>query len=356
MSTFNVDIVELEIHPHENADKLEVARIGGYTCIVGKGDYTSGDKAVYIPEQAILPDDVIEYLGLTGRLSGKAKNRVKAIKLRGVLSQGLLHPLTVGRLQGKIFSTGDDFQSMLGITKYVPQIPESMGGDVKNSLGLTINYDIENFKRDPMLIAPGIEMVATEKIHGTWCCFGITEDIADTVVTSKGISAKHLSFKLDEGTNASNLYVRKWKEFEDLLRQSALWKPFYVLGEIYGQGVQDLTYDVEGKDFRVFDIYLGYPGAGKYLSWDALVSFCNKIGMKHVPEVEKFTMPDTLEERNDMFQEISVRNSLVGGAMMEGVVIRPVGDDRYSDMGNRWIQKYVSDRYLLRKGDVTEFE
>ena len=76
-----------------------------------KGVYKTGDLGVYIPEQAVLPEWVISRLGLEGRLAGKAQNRVKAIKLRGVLSQGLIYPVearydvvetNTGRELGKI--------------------------------------------------------------------------------------------------------------------------------------------------------------------------------------------------------------------------------------------------------------
>ena len=358
MSTFSVEVVEVEIMSHDNADNLEIAKVGGYTSIVSKGDYVSDDKAVYIPEQSILPDDVIEDLGLIGRLSGKAKNRVKAVKLRGVLSQGLLHPLFFGRLSGRNYAVGDDVQDDLGITKYVPLIPESMSGDVKNSLGLTLNYDIENFKRDPMLIDAGIEMVATEKIHGTWCCFGITVKEEDTIVTSKGLSSKHLSFKLDEGINTTNLYVKKWREFGTSLRNTILTLPYYILGEIYGRGVQDLQYGLTGKNFRVFDVYMGNPGSGGYLPWDLLLEFCKEMNLKNVPSVERFIMPGSLDERKELLNEISSRSSLVGlkGSLMEGVVIRPIYTETRNTQGCRWIQKFINEKYLLRKGNITEFE
>ena len=74
---------------HPNADALEIAQIEDYMSLVQKGVYHTGDLVVYLPEASVVPQDVIEELGLEGRLAGKTKNRVKAIKLRGVLSQGL---------------------------------------------------------------------------------------------------------------------------------------------------------------------------------------------------------------------------------------------------------------------------
>jgi RNA ligase (TIGR02306 family) len=79
VSSLRVTIEQLTIHEHPNADALELAQVGLYRAVVAKGAYRTGDFALYIPEQAVLPVDLIEELGLTGRLSGKEKNRVKAI-------------------------------------------------------------------------------------------------------------------------------------------------------------------------------------------------------------------------------------------------------------------------------------
>ncbi len=99
MSSLSCDVVKLDIEPHPDADALDLARIGDYRAVVAKGMFKSGDMAVYIPEASVLPGPVIEKLGLVGRLAGSNKNRVKAIKLRGVLSQGLVYPIKNNTLE-----------------------------------------------------------------------------------------------------------------------------------------------------------------------------------------------------------------------------------------------------------------
>jgi len=94
MSTFAVKATRIRsIEPIEGADMIELAVVGDYRSVVRKGDYKSGQLAVYIPEGAVLPEWLIERMGLTGKLAGKQKNRVKAVRLRGCLSQGLLYPV-----------------------------------------------------------------------------------------------------------------------------------------------------------------------------------------------------------------------------------------------------------------------
>lgn len=90
MSTLRVTAEVLTVHPHPNADALELAQVGLYRAVVAKGVYRTGDVAVYIPEQAVLPLALVEELGLTGRLAGGNSDRVKAVRLRGELSQGIV--------------------------------------------------------------------------------------------------------------------------------------------------------------------------------------------------------------------------------------------------------------------------
>lgn len=88
MSTLLVTVEELTVHEHPNADALELAQVGLYRAVVAKGAYRTGEFAVCIPEQAVLPEALMAERGLTGKLAGAA-NRVKAIRLRGELSQGI---------------------------------------------------------------------------------------------------------------------------------------------------------------------------------------------------------------------------------------------------------------------------
>src|SRR5271156_5459950 len=93
MATFEVKVYKLKIEVHPNADALELAVVGDYRSCVRKGDFKTGDLGVYIPEGSIVPKWIVASLGLTGKLAGPDDNRVKAIKLRGILSQGLILPV-----------------------------------------------------------------------------------------------------------------------------------------------------------------------------------------------------------------------------------------------------------------------
>ena len=175
MVSFECPVCRITIEPHSNADRLEVARVGGYTCVVGKDEYHSGDLVAYIPEASIVPDDILEELGLTDKLSGKKHNRVKAVKLRGVLSQGILYALHGKRLVGKKIKEGDDVRSVLGVEKYVPEVPTQLAGAVMPMSGL-LTYDIENLKRYDSVFRDGEMVFMTEKILGRVILKSVSQD------------------------------------------------------------------------------------------------------------------------------------------------------------------------------------
>ena len=380
MAEFEAKVYRIEIEEHPNADALELARVGNYRAIVGKGAYKSGDYAVYIPEQAVLPEWVIQKLNLVGRLAGKAKNRVKAIKLRGVLSQGLIYPLEfiddgiwmIETLQenGRVLiqvQEGDVVTEELGLVKYEPEIPASMSGDLFNASGHTLKYDIENIKKYPDVLQAGEGVAITEKIHGTWACFGWNPAVNETdgvVIASKGLSARGLAFKLNEKNKTSNLYVRTLEEsrvndsegltFVDRVRMyiDDLFSfnnrlPFYVLGEIYGKGVQDLHYGTQKPKFRVFDVFVGAPGLGRYLNVDELSRLTDELDLETVPMLwQGEYSPDVVES---LTTGTTIAGDVIGSHIREGVVVKPLFEREDDEIG-RVILKSVSEDYLLRKG------
>ena len=346
MATFESRIHALRIEPHPNADRLELAAVGGFRCIVGKGSFADGDLAAYIPEGAVCPDWLIAELGLEGRLAGKRRNRVKAVKLRGVLSQGLVYPVRDGAIRGRAVAEGDDVTALLDLVKYEPPIPIAMQGEVRPAHGATLHYDIENFKKYPDALRPGEPVVITEKLHGSWCCLGRHPDHGP-VVTSKGMSDRGLVLELDDA-NRNNLYVRAWRSHEAAFeraraRIAAPDEPFYVLGEVYGRGVQDLHYDEPNPTFAVFDAYVGAPGRGRYLAAGELEERLGDL-FPLVPVLYQGPFSEAV-----LLEHTGGATVLGGGHVREGVVVKPAAERESAELG-RVILKNVSGDYLTRRG------
>ncbi len=366
MAQFEVPVVRVDrIEEHPGADALEIAVVRGYRCVTKIGAHRAGDLVAYIPEDAIVPETLIRELRLwdeakgRGMLAGKKGDRVKAIRLRGVVSQGLLYPVE-GREEG------ENLAEALDIVRYEPPIPVYMQGEVSNVRGHTLPYDIESIQKFPGLLRDGEEVVFTEKLHGTWTCFGYWPGLdhpdlleGATVIASKGMSDAGTAFKWNEA-NRSNLYVMS---FTAAMLEDGRWdrvrsaaerggEPIYILGETFGKKVQDLDYGQPGRAFRVFDVYVGRPRRGRYLDYDELLARVKgEWGLDTTPRLYRgpFSMEAAERHRDG-------KTTFRGGHVREGIVISPVKERECPELpGNRVKLKYVSPKYLLRRGNVTDF-
>ena len=211
MAEIEARIHRVVIEEHPDAHSLELARIGGYRAVVRKGEVQDGDLVAYIPESSILPAGLIADMGLTGKLAGRDHNRVRAERIRGVVSQGLVWPMPHRQ-------EGDDAADELGITKHLPEIPEYMRGQVVHAPGRTVRYDIQNIKKYPDVLQEGEEVVITEKIHGVQCQMGLYR--GEPFVASK-IYAAHGQVLIIGDVNADNIYVQAALRHMDDLRALA---------------------------------------------------------------------------------------------------------------------------------------
>ncbi|WP_327427547.1 RNA ligase (ATP) [Streptomyces sp. NBC_01236] len=356
MSTLRVTAEVLTIHEHPNADALELAQVGLYRAVVAKGAYRTGERAVYIPEQSVLPAELIEELGLTGRLAGSRSDRVRAVRLRGELSQGIVcRPKALADVDlAQAAENGTDFAEVLGIVKWVPPIPPTMSGEVESAPDLLPWVDIENIQRYPDIFTPGEPVVLTEKLHGSACLLTYVADEGGRVhVSSKGFGAKSLALKEDP----RNLYWRAVHghgvaKTAARLAERLGARRVGIFGEVYGAGVQDLSYGADGRrqtlGYAVFDVSAEIDGEVRWLDPAALL------------EDELPLVPRLYEGPYDIERvlEIASGRETVSGRelhLREGVVIRPA-TERYSPVtGGRAIAKAVSPAYLTRKGG-TEYE
>lgn len=401
MSTFACVVTPIVIHPHPNAEKLELAQVADYRCVVGKGLYQTGDLVAYIPEAAIVPEWAMKHFGYwneeknQGLLAGSNHDRVKAVKLRGEVSQGLVFP--VGKIletevfQNDIATTiieGDDVKDLLGITKWEPPIPVGMAGEVYNAgQEITVNYDIENLKAYPDVLVEGEEVIFTEKLHGTSFQIGmlpmydkgnrskyfheghfqagVGESAACFFIGSKGLGAKGLCFK-DNEANVNNVYVRaakKYDLFEKMIKlrqflqetNDIINEPIILQGEVYG-AVQDLTYGAKQGEifFRAFDICIGERSFRRYFSEDLFAKAIEIMGLDRCPVLYKG--PYSKEKILELTHH--TKSVVCPTQISEGGVVKPTKerhDSRIPTMGGRVILKSINEDYLLRKGDVTEF-
>jgi RNA ligase (TIGR02306 family) len=393
MANFEVPVIKIErVENHPNADRLSLVYFREYVTIAAKLEdgshrYNVGDLAVYVPEGAVVPEYLLkrgfwDEKNNKGILAGTRGDRVKAIRLRGIISQGIMFPVlkqyptfsseyTICVVDNGDFdeyskgpmirtvSEGVDVAEFLGIVKYEPPIPTAMAGEVAYiGIGRVPHFDVENIKKYPDVLVDDEEVVVTEKIHGTCFGFGFIPGLNNPevwednfVCFSKGLGAKGLVFKRNETNLLRNVYVRTFEKifpkFKELVAEAD--RPFFVFGEIYGRGVQDLHYGSNEPTVRLFEVFqesLNSPDT--FLNdWDIVTTVANTLNVETVPVLFQGPWNKELRQLRD-------GQSTLFGHIREGIVIKPVVYRRDDVVGNV-ILKDISDAYLTRKGEVTEY-
>lgn len=324
MSTFKAEVIRVRLEPHPNADRLELARVRGWQCCVVKGQFQEGGLGIYIPVDAVLPDALVESLGIRKNYH----KRLRTIKLRGLVSQGLLISAGQGNVEGQ------DVTESLGITKYDPPIPVHMAGQVRSEHAAFQKYtDIENWKNFPDLLRLGEEVIVTEKVHGT-------NFRAAMLDGELHVGSHRLSLVEDP----ANLY---WRAAALLGLKERLFEGELLYGEVYGHGVQDLVYGKKPGQIAVivFDIFRD----NRYLDYATFAGRLAEAGWQHLAAPILYRGPWA----PDILKLADGQSVLCPGHIREGVVIRPAAE-RFDPRTGRVIIKALSDDYLLRK-DATEY-
>lgn len=313
-STHRVEVVPVVLESHPNADSLSIVRIWGYTAIVRTSDWLNRNIGAYIPPDSIVPD-VPQFSFLSGHL------RIKAKKLRGVQSWGLLVPAPDGS------QIGDDVAEQLGVTHYEPPIKgESQSSNPPRTRDFA-KYDVDAMLRYSHLFKDGEPVVATEKIHGANC--RITMDDSGLHVGSRNLW-------VSEGDNAYWRAVRAIPGIAEYLATVPFGTIIY--GEVFGW-IQELRYGAtEGQVwFQMFDINLPDRWLNPHEVEVAAAMY--SIPMPPVVYRGLFDL--------DHLKSCCEGPSLVAGAnhMREGIVVRP-SVDRWDERHGRLILKLVNPAYL----------
>lgn len=385
MSKFSVLTRRIRaIEPHANANALEMAVIDDYRSVVRKGFHAADDLVVYIPEASVVTPSILKSMGMWDADAGKGKcggplgTRVKPILLRGKMSQGLVYPLE--RQDGKWMlpveangvaslvevQEGQDVSEALGITKYKPEIPAELAGEVFDpGIENLPNFDIEDIKKYPDVFQDGEEVVFTEKLHGTFIGFALLPEIApgegDFLVFSKGLAESGMAFCVNENKPANN-YVRAAVDFSmrDRLIQlrSRFLKedrpvngPVFVFGEMVGSASkQDLKYG-ESLGLRVFAIGHGGRSDWKSLDRNDFEKAAEFLGLSFTPLIYRGPFSkESLENHTKGLETYSGKSLHI----REGVVVTPVSERWHPSIG-RVCLKSVSPDYIFRSGNPTEY-
>jgi len=324
------------LRPIVGADAIECAIVGGWTCVVKKGEYTAGDLAVYCEIDSWIPHEIAPFLskGNFPRVYNEVKGeRLRTVKLRGQLSQGLLLPLSV--IPFASYIPDDDVSELLGIVKYEAPIPASLAGEIKgmfpSRIPKTDQERIQNLSTElEEWKAAGLTWEVTEKLDGS----SMTVYIIDGEV---GVCSRNLDLKPNKD---NSLWATAYKNEIDVKLIQSL-SNLAIQGELVGNGIQGNIYKMRDQEFYVYDIY--DIDAGRYFTPAERVAYCKVWDIKHVP-VFKTDFMLTNETVADLLQMAEAKSVMgdISGPEREGVVYK---------CNERQVSfKAISNKFLLKSG------
>lgn len=367
MSTFAVSVVEIEsVSNHPNADRLDLLKFKGmdWQVVTAKGNFKPNDLAIYFPIDSLLPQELeAKIFGADSKV--KLNNsRIRTIKLRGALSQGMCIKPDVLGLALYNFELGNDFTKKLGVTKYEPVVKTPnfcSGTTTKNQTNPHFRKytGIENAKNYNNIFTEGEEVVVTEKIHGTNFRAGVVTTETNTlwkkikklfgVLKSYefvyGSHQRQLQDKmLYKGFYETNVYAEATVKYnlKDILKPNE-----QLFGEIYGDGIQKgYNYGCKRGERKV--VFFEVKVNDQWLDPIAAKKWFDERQLPFVPTLYKgpFEKEKILVLREG--PSVLDPNQLI----REGVVVRAMKEETCY-IGRKML-KFISDNYLLKNQDNEE--
>jgi RNA ligase (TIGR02306 family) len=337
-----------EIEPHTNADRLEIAHILGWKCVVQKGEFHKGELVLYFETDSYIP--MYPELEFLRKFSFKPHPdtgvdglKIKTIKLRGQVSQGLILPLDTFKNIPR--TEGADVTEQLKVVKY--EVLDKLSIDAKGHFPENIPKTDETrvqLIEDFLKKYAGTLCYVTEKIDGTSCTAYFENGIY-------GVCSRNNDLKL----NKTNLYVYvlSLQKVEEKLR--ALGKNIALQGEIHGGSPKHIIEGNRLKENGIFwDVYsIFLIDEGMFMEPDEMELFLRENDIRKVPLVAQIYLPTSIDELIKLATRKSAYNS---EEWAEGIVIRPLKNIIDSDFafvrgtnGTGFFSfKVVNPEYLLK--------
>ncbi len=325
------------LEPIEGADAIEKATVLGWQLVVKKGEYQVGDLMVYCEIDSLLPDKPeFEFMKPRGM-------RVRTIRLRGQVSQGICFPLSFLPSEFPILEDADCTEE-LGIVKYEPPIPANLNGIAKGKFPSFIPKTDETRVQvlQPIL----------DKYKGQKCYISEKLDGSSTTYYLKdgefGVCSRNLELIEDEEN--SYWLVARQLDIENKLR--ALGRNVAIQGELMGEGIQSNKLRLKAQTIYVFNIF--DIDKSEYLGFE---KFCELMKVLDLPMVPIITTEYELENDIEAIVNRSIiKSQLCKEVWAEGIVIRPMKE--FNDLllqeasGNTRVSfKAINPEFLLKYGE-----
>ena len=359
--------------PIDGADRIELVGVLGWQCIAKKDEFKVGDLCVYIEIDSVVDKTNPDFAFLE-----KRNYKIKTMKMKGVLSQGIVFPLSI--LPKNDWCIGDDVTSTLKITEIEDDIPKQKPEN--NILALRQRHkklcnnkvfkwfmrfklfrriaikilvphkkpkgfpdwitktDETRLQNMPFVLEQykNIPMIVTEKLDGTSTSFGlkkIKNKKYDFAVCSRNVRQEDINQKCYYDDNVYHIIAQKYDIKNVLMKILAKYNATTVVlqGETIGESIQKNKYGLQGIDFYAFNLVID----GKRMDSSKAIDVINDFGIKWVPILSDYF---TLLPPVDEMIAYADGKSAIADTLREGLVIR--------DHDNTVSFKCISNKFLLK--------
>lgn len=337
----------IKTEPIEGADKIELAYVLGWQCVVNKGQFKPMDLAVYFEIDSFLPvKPEFEFLK-----SSSYKNtpimgegfRLRTMKFRGQLSQGLLLPVCQFPEISDNLTIGADVSEILGVRKWEIEERVTTGGTIAGTLPYSVPHtDETRVQAEPGLIKEfaELEYYISTKMDGSSHSISVDEN-------GFHVTGHNFEYK-DDGVSSFYNLVNK-RDYPDRIvafKKANGFKSLTLQGEFCGAGIQKNRLKLTSPEWYVFTVIVD----GKRVGLQQMLAICDKLELTTVPIEEvgmdlpsKYPTVEALLQRAD--------GEYPNGGKKEGIVIRPT-EPIYSNLiGSELSMKVVSNKYLLKNDE-----
>ena len=330
-----------KIEPIEGADKIELAHVLGWQCVVKKGEFKKGDFGIYFEVDSFLPiKPEFEFLRNSSYKKSELMGegfKLRTQKIRGEISQGLLLPIDILPFEVEL---GDDVTEILGVRKWEIEERATTGGTVIGTLPQDIPHTDEvRIQSEPRLIESfrNLEYYISTKMDGS------SHSIS---IDSNGFHVTGHNYEYKDDGKCSFYNLVKERVYESLMQEYMDAEDISTLtiqGEFCAPGIQKNRLGLAKPEWYVFTIRVN----GRRVGLNEMMAIAERIGLTLVPIEELgYDLPSIYPTVDCLLNR--AEGEYPNGGQKEGVVIRPI-EPIWSNLINAELSmKAINNQYLLK--------
>lgn len=323
------------VHPIENADAIERVSVGGWNVVTGKGEFQPGDQLVYFEIDSALPldDPRFEFLAPRGtkEIDGAPYHVLRSIRLRGIVSQGLVLPTSQ---LGREAVLGEDVTAELGVIKYEPPLPDEMMGTALNP------YPTKRAPRTDCQRIQNLSGHLDDIRAGSWIATLKIDGESTTLWQEDG--ELHLASRNWELAATENLPAVRYAKSAGFL--DAVPAGYTVQGELYGEGIKKNSQKITGVEFAVFSVWMDGASLGRD-QWP-------RWAQDRATPVLDVVCADTIEgiiAQADGLRITGLATTAKPAPLAEGIVFHNATGKALPWLGGRPGFKIINNKWLLKQ-------